>query len=390
MSKVAFVADCHIGNHQVLGGPYEKRMNTRCRETARVLRNALRVAEKRDVDAFVVLGDLFDTADPYPQIEAEVMGILVEYSSCPIYLLVGNHDQWSVRVGDNALAPLRFVSEHVHVVDHSEMIRVAAKGKGGARDAFLLMQPFIAGASAEQVLDAARMVFSLPRTDGAPLYLCAHIGIKNARTPPYLRASQEGVEEEWLRGWLERAGARGCCVGNWHEHYADAGRRIVQCGALCPTGFDNPSPEDVREDRFGTVVLLDTDTGEFDLSVRVPGPRFLTLDHASGWRGIVAAYRKAGHLPYVRLRTQPENVPSVMGELQLAIEEDAVFAGEVVPVVDAHRRSEAAKQATEAYRSRTLISAIDAYIDRVELDPGLDRENVRKKVLKYATDPRKE
>jgi len=41
MSAISFFADVHIGNNRILGGPVERRMNVRCRESLRVLERAL-------------------------------------------------------------------------------------------------------------------------------------------------------------------------------------------------------------------------------------------------------------------------------------------------------------------------------------------------------------
>src|SRR4051812_7935077 len=59
------------------------------------LRRALEVAQQRNVDAFIVAGDLFEDNQVDDSLIAAVVRLFADYASIPIYLLPGNHDPFT-------------------------------------------------------------------------------------------------------------------------------------------------------------------------------------------------------------------------------------------------------------------------------------------------------
>src|SRR5882724_6254079 len=102
--RIAFVADPHIANFPAHGGPAIAGINRRCQLTLDTLELAAAKANALDCECFVVLGDLYDTTRPLPQIETAVRKRLSKFDGF-VLLLMGNHDRNSGLAGDHALGP---------------------------------------------------------------------------------------------------------------------------------------------------------------------------------------------------------------------------------------------------------------------------------------------
>lgn len=378
MTRIANVADVHLGNHRQHGGATRGSINDRCREGLDVLHRALMLAVERRCDWFVVHGDLFDTDRPPPALIAEVQQMFsgVAAYHCGVVLVLGNHDMTSSVANDSAMAPLAPVA---HVV-----VRASALQLGGAR---LVALPHEVGFSQHTTetlgaaLDGALHALGRGTNEDptGPVVVGMHLGISDDSTPPWLRGAADSVPIDVLMPALVKRGIRWAVAGNWHDRRAwfDSGTTVLQLGALVPTGWDNPGL-----DGYGTVAIVDTDRPAAGFEIEeVPGPRFVVADSLDDARRVSVA---ASARPlYVRLRLPPEQVAD--GRALLA---ELGLPGDVA--VDAGLTTAAARTAaTLARGASTLDEAVAAFVAEMPLDAGVDRARVLAHVQRFVDAGRK-
>ena len=246
--RVGFIADVHLWNYKLGAGKYESGVNDRARLTAKAIRYASR---KLELDELWVLGDLFDAADPSPQLVNLCMWAL--QGGCEKKILRGNHDMVSTDPGDNALAPLRYL-KNVQVVEDVQVF---------AGDLTVMAFPFphkILEYEAPQGVDVAVM----------------HCGIAEPDTPDFMTG---GVKYSELLGWMDnqKSPVPLLFAGDWHNHATYCRGRVNQCGTFAPKSKSDAF------DKAGMVAIVDTDKKPKSVNgvmvpnvewVEVPGPRF--------------------------------------------------------------------------------------------------------------------
>lgn len=354
---IGLIADVHLGNPRRHGGPLVSGINRRCRQALAVLQRATELAVERKCEALVVLGDLFDTTNPPQQVVAAAQQIF-EGARIPVLSLLGNHEQVSTDPGDHALGPLSPVAQVV-----SEPLSLVA---GGVE---LLLVPFQPGPAAEWLPGAVEAAGS--GGTGKPATLLLHLGLEDGETPSYLRGTHDSVMVGQLADLCSTYEIGSCFSGNWHEHrVVRDDPLIVQVGALCPTGWDNPGLKG-----YGRVVFWD---GYRMHSKEVPGPRFLKMEPGENWDS-----RKTRDCQmYVEVRCAPKNVPAALADVREAVEDGVVVAGDVVPD-QAVVRAAARSAATAARSADTRDQALAGYVENMELEEGVSREAVLGRVKGY-------
>lgn len=361
MTQFHFVADCHIGNHTVFGGPVIAGINDRCRWALGALAHAARIAKAAD-STLVIAGDLFDTSEPLPQHIAEVQRILEPLAE--VVILRGNHDMVSERRGDHALGPLEALT-NVIVATDPMAVRVD--------DTALLCVPFQTGDAREWFPDAVRRAAEDNLADGAlHRVLAFHLGVVDDGTPAYLREAHDAIPLSLLSEALTTHRISAAFCGNWHnarEWSLKDGRRVVQIGATAPTGFDNAGWG------YGKVRAYSPASHPHVITTELVGPRFFNATtlaevEAAVDRQSVAAPR------FFSLRgevaTQVEGVrvmPGVAGARALADQTE----------VRAATRDAAVAVRQEA----TLDAALAAYVEKMPVDNGVDRARVLAMARKY-------
>lgn len=374
--KIAFVADPHIASHKRFGGPVESGINRRGWQCLEVLDKALQRAAELGCDAFVVLGDLFDSVRPEAQIVAEVQSAFVRAKTArdemEILCLLGNHEFASTEDGDHALGPLRPVC---HVVDTPELREFPGT--------HLLMLPFQPG-KAEDYLKRT-LVEGWVKHRGVPLLLCIHAGISDSQTPPWLRDAEDSIPLNSLHRICEEHAISAVFAGNWHErriwlHGSDA--LTTQVGALVPTGFDNPDMYG-----YGGLVIWDN-TIPSPTVVEIPGPRFLTSisecalhkqkwDEVDPWGSTERAYKV-----YVSLKAKLTDLDETRAYVAKLKAEGKIVDGEVLP--DKEEADKHVRQAKAvALSAETLQDALGSYVSNMQLPSGVTAEDVLAKVRSY-------
>lgn len=392
-TRVGFVADCHIANHRLLGGRVHAGINRRCRMALDALQRACEAAADADVSALVVCGDTFDNVRPEPQVIAAVAQVL---GRCPfpVFVLLGNHEIVSMVGGDHALGPLEEVS-NVTVVDTPRIVPI-----GDAAQVLLWCAPYRPGpgkvwlpvvmAQLGAQAEGWRQAGAHPKNTVVRSHLLAtHLGIMDDKTPPYLRDAHDCIGAFVLDEIMQAHGIELAAAGNWHDHRAwefvdgptGTARHIVQCGALVPTGFDNPGL-----DGYGSLIVSESAGGKTTwVRAEIRGPRFLTVqaDEDDTLFEDAAKQVAPGSL-FVCRKAEPTGLQSAVARM-LEAELALGLAGQRV-VVDTKAAKVARGLAAQgASMATTVDGAVSAYIDGLVLPPGVERDVLGARVERLLT-----
>lgn len=365
MIALAFAADVHLGNHKRFGGELVAGLNARGRLSVAALMRATEIARDQDVSDFFVLGDLFDDDRPNPQLIAATQCVF-GLADCPApHVMVGNHDATSDAVGHHALAPLLPVAD---VVDAPRVIRLT-RGRDAIEIGLIPYMPRPAATYLAEALQALEWSSS-----DATRLLGIHAGVKDASTPPWLRDSTDAIDVDELAALAAEHGIDTIFAGNWHDHrrwsLEKKGRavRVIQIGSLCPTGFDDLSPQ------HGIALWRDGDISFAD----VPGPRFAKVSNAVELGARCTVEAAAGNALYASWSVAPGDLAASTA----AAEAYDLAAVEVLP--DARLLEVQAREAAEGARaSSTLDEALAAFVQAMPLPDGVEREAVLARARGY-------
>lgn len=268
--KYAVVADVHIWNHKRHGGALVRGINRRAQLCLDVLREAVRVANSEQA-RLIVAGDLVDSAGPIqPQLAAAIRQTLVQaWQGCRI--IPGNHDMTADN--DASLEIYETVGRNI----------LTAQGVN-----FCDQKPDICTMSFD-----CDMFHDTIRDVGL---LVGHFGVYDDTFPPYLRSSKEAKHVDVLFAYMKERNIRCMMLGDWHGRrvWQRDGMTVMQIGALCPTGWDNPGLSG-----YGTVALWDTETQEMTWR-GLPGPRFCTVRSADEEAQTIEEANRLGHKLFLR------------------------------------------------------------------------------------------
>jgi DNA repair exonuclease SbcCD nuclease subunit len=379
--KIAWCADVHLShNHKRFGGPIESSINRRGRQALAAFRAAQQRAVKAGASVFVVLGDLFDTDRPVPQLLAEVRSDFATIGpKMKRVLLVGNHDQTSDAPGDHALGPL--AGDNAIVVEKPTSLSL---GVPGERETVLHLLPFrtvparewFADAVRERVAEGcSRVTASAAST--ANVLLGFHLGIIDGKTPPFLRDAHDAIEVAEVQRVIAECEIDAAFCGNWHSHdvWNTLVAQIMQLGALCPTGFDNAGTGG-----YGTLAVYDTEARKTK-TYRIPGPRFLVRFFEEPIDEIAAEVGSGDQL-YIQLICTPAQLDEGAKQIEHAIKAGWIVDGEAV--TDEKARAEAAQNAASAARDAgALAEALAAFVGKMPLPPGVGADRVLELALDY-------
>jgi hypothetical protein len=375
MKKIAFVADVHVANHRKFGGATVAGVNRRAKMVLTALEEAVKKANAEGCGTLVVCGDLFDGVRPEPQLIAAVAEVFAA-SAMAVVVVAGNHDMVSTAAGDHALGPLAAV-EGVTVVEEPWVHWPSA-------DTAVLCLPFRPGRFADWAPPA---LADLARSTARAKHrlLAIHAGVADDKTAAFLRDAHDSVEADALAAMMMEHGIEFAAAGNWHDHRAwkyqetPAPNRtveIVQCGALAPTGFNNPGLEG-----YGSLVVWGGKKGW--QRHEVEGPRFLTVRGDEAEKTYREAAAKVG--PGLLFVCWKERV-AMLGQAAATLAEDELalgLGGVDAQPDDKEAREAVAQAAANARAASTLEEALRAYVDGMPLPGSVERDDVHARAAKY-------
>lgn len=371
MTKLAFVADVHLDNHQKWGGPVKAGLNSRAHDTLAALCLAMETAEAAGAEQFIVAGDLFHRSNPSPQMMTEVLSTMTDYRM-PVTILVGNHDKAGADEADHALGPLAFHTDGF-VVD-APYIEQMDGGKSS-----VIVVPFTPGDPAVWLPEAIKKL----RGTAAPSYaqvtttLVAHFGISDKGTPYYLDQSTGAINVSKLEKICKRFGITDVFAGDWHRHqrWAGDGVRICQIGALAPARF----PPNYEHGDRGPLVVFDTMTGKSEI-FDIAGPRFYKFrwghNLPEDWKPpkeAMPAYLKVVHRPQ---QTEEVNEWIEALKVECALQSRSGLAGVELEADRGEERAKARTASFEARKASSLDEALARYVQRMPVEQGVERETV--------------
>lgn len=361
-----FIGDVHLGNHRRFAKPWRNGCNSRFQQTLAVLNEALQQAPRDNMTA--ILGDLFDTVRPSPQMIREVQDVLRDHH---VVIIAGNHDKASEDPRDNALAPLE--SSTCHVVDTEPELWTFRKRS-------VCFAPFRAEQAAHWIAaDIHELELTLKRLSLSinDCTYATHVGLIDSKTPPWLLHAVDAVTLDVFPRGLR------VVAGNWH-HYKALTSRITQIGALVPTGFDNPSEIGKLKD-YGMVL-----TEGVMHPTQLAGPRFYKL-YMEELRDASMRRTSGPDTVYLQVIAESAEMTEAHELLACMIAEKRVVGGEVV--LDAAEKMAARNAAASAVRkSSSIDEAIHAYVGKLALpaDTVVTKDAVAARVLHYTTEAGKQ
>lgn len=359
--RLAFCADPHIGNHRRFGGPVVAGINTRCRLALDTLGRAVATAQKAKCEALVVLGDLFDTSRPEPQVIAAVQEVVKDM---PLIVLLGNHDQVSAEPGDHALGPLSPVAS---IVETPQILTLG--------DVELWTIPFRPGRAVDWLPQVLAEVQGESRSGGQPppiRVLTLHLGLQDDSTAPWLKDAHDSVPVDLVDQLMQQYRIALAFAGNWHDQKQWVRQGIItQVGTLCPTGWDNPGMKG-----YGGLAILDSQRIPIVKLMEVPGPRFVKLRSAAG------PWPKDENQVFVKLIAPPDFMDTAGKWIQAEKDAKRIFDGEVEPE-GTEERVAAVTAAQTARSATTLDEAVAGFVGEMQLPEGVKRDAVLARVKRY-------
>ena len=381
--RVGVISDVHVHNARRFGGPEVASINQRCRITLDVLYRAITKAEQEQCEALLVLGDLFDSDHPEPQVIAEVQQRFREAQAggMKIVCLLGNHESTSTQYGDHALNVLADAA--CIVADRYTVLQFG--------DTVVLLIPYQPGDAAQYIRTVLQMM-QIASKPGEKLVLALHCGLRDCETAPWLKTAQNSVDVQQLVALCRQYAVSQVIAGDWHSRHEWSTDpkdglpfvHVLQVGALSPTGFSDAGLEG-----FGTLAVIDASLGPPTIH-EIAGPRFLK------WRGLSAGldhYREdiEMRLNIVPRLTQARYVSWTVPAKDLAVAQERlallkhlglIVDGEVL-ADEAEQEIAARTSAQAAASADTLDEAISGWVASMQLDVLVDRAEVERRVRGY-------
>jgi hypothetical protein len=297
---IGIIFDPHFWPHKRHGGPVVKGINRRAKLCLDTGERVVEAVNKQDAP-LIVAGDLVDSAGPVSPAFAFALCEMLGRSREPVTLMLGNHDLNSE--GDHALG---IYTQHDDwtTVQVCEEIGFSQTGgyisdHGYGFDDDFCMVPF-------------HRDISDPRVRDVPLVI-GHFGVYDDSFPAWCKKAKGAWHVDALLAFMKLRNIKAICLGDWHQRRlwmdgkrrgdapsspvrigADAEHVILQGGALCPTGFDNPGLRG-----YGTLAFWDQDAHQLSWQ-EIPGPRFCVARSDEEEQAVVEEARHLKHNLFLR------------------------------------------------------------------------------------------
>ena len=384
---IAIVFDPHCWPHKRFGGELKHGINRRGQLTLQTLNRAVAVANEHDAE-LVVAGDLIDSAGPVqPQFAARLRNELAHCCNS-VSLMLGNHDMSAD--GDHSLGIYEVQNDFTNITVCDDIRWL------NGRSLF----------DCALGLDNAILVpfhRDIRRVRDCPL-LIGHFGVYDDAFPPWLKSSKGAWHVDALFEFMKERNINCVLAGDWHSRnvWFKENERIVrvrederdqmlredrlpphqgfglkyesplimQGGALCPTGWDNPGLHG-----YGTVALWD---GEQLNWQELPGPRFCTVHSDEEEAATIAGAAQLGHNLFLRRFYQGKRPQRPSG----------VVAYEALPQAIENAAQKAVQGTTRArlgMEAQAITRLIHEWVCQIERTDGLEYAEAVEQLIKEYT-----
>lgn len=353
-------------------------MNQRCRDTIEALRRAVAAAKRIGVHELFILGDLFDTHRPIPQMVKAVRDALAGVN---VTILRGNHDARTDREHDDAISVIQSVSSsRICVVSKPTSFLLSEVGGARAR---AIVVPHRSDRPMRQAVKET--VRGSDLGGGLVNFLLFHAGLQDDTTPAYLRSDEATVDTDTLAEIMqEREGIAAAFCGDWHtpkDLFVCQDRRpVVQVGSLVPTDFG--------ETGFDQHGLVTWDLGSlYPSRTIVPGPRFVKAPSPTPelWDEI-ASKLALGEATKVYASFHP-TTRELADQARAECEANAAYLEGWRVLPDVHAVKERASTQVQSVReARTLDAALAAHCASLSLPAGVTADEVYHRVRAILTE----
>jgi DNA repair exonuclease SbcCD nuclease subunit len=185
------------------------------------LRRALEEAERREADAFLIAGDLFEDNQVEADWVSAVYELFEKFDRVPVFILPGNHDPFTGPSSIWGRRPFSTPPRHVRIFSGPEAIRF---GEG-----WLVANPLRQKRSmTDPSLELEALARELPRDE-------IKIGITHGS--PAIESLHQADDFPIALNAASRAGLDYLAIGHWHGAMTLDGGRILMPGTPEPTGF---------------------------------------------------------------------------------------------------------------------------------------------------------
>lgn len=279
MSTLAVIFDPHFWPHKRHGGPLVKGINRRAELCLDVGQRAIRTASQHQAP-LIVAGDLIDSAGPVAPQFAFALRQQLAANRRSVTLMLGNHDMTAD--GDHSLGIYTRRDDFTDV-------RVCEDISFMSGDC---LTDFDLGSDEACLVPFHRDIHDVR---DVPLVI-AHFGIYDDSFPAWAKKAKGAWHVNALLAFMKERNIKCLLAGDWHSRrmWGADDKVIMQGGALCSTGFDNPGLHG-----YGTLAFWDTD--EHRLSWQeMPGPRFCVARSEEEEQAIVEEARCLGHNLFLR------------------------------------------------------------------------------------------
>ncbi len=271
-TKLAVVADVHLGNHAGYAGETRDGLNDRGRLCVETFRRSLVKAREEGCTAYLIAGDVFHSSKPTPPLVAAVQEALKDRGDMEVIAAVGNHDMIDA-------SPLSRSTSMEALVPHGLVVN-----RGPTWYDLGFVDLLVISFTAEEDM-ATHIVktLELERREGSKTrLLMAHVGVYDDSTAPWLKSKKDAIPDHDLLEALEANGFAGAFVGNYHNGKLWKSEKafIHQIGTLAPATHSDDS---VYPEVGGMAVWAEGSS--IGNTVQIYGPRFITLDPGVTLRG---------------------------------------------------------------------------------------------------------
>jgi hypothetical protein len=201
-----------------------------------------------------------------------------------------------------------------------------------------------------------------------------HLGVSDGDTKHYMRGHDDSITvSELVSIAKNHKNIKKFVCGNWHNRQRWERKRpkleILQVGALCPTGWDNPGV-----DGYGGVAVLDG--LKMNLTMHeTGGPRFTSYVGLGGISGATSD-------EYVEVLIPSEEKLSANHALK-KLKEEGKIRGYRLRIDSTKEKAQAKRAAASTRSAENVQSALENYIKHMKVEETLQKKELLNRCREY-------